>query len=663
MNHKNTIGWHFPPTNGGQASGFNDAGIEYFTGSPLSSLARETVQNSMDARRSTTSPVCISFELIKLECASDLRFGQLREHLSACIRLSSGNRKAEATLTQAYEALEAPDESLEFLRISDRETTGLKDENWRALVKMQGASIKHDATAGGSFGFGKYAPFAVSPIRTVCYWTCFSDGTERVEKFQGKCILMSHNFAVDGEEVETQGTGFFGYIDDCTELRGTTIPERFRVLDNDNRPIQGTALWIAGVLSKNFSQSEIARSVIENFFWAIQKGHLKVIIEPDDKLAIDELEIDNKTISKWFDALLTSADATQTGRGHQPLDSLREAKMFLDLLRETEPTETLRDRVLGRYRLWIRVDSHLPSKVALIRNTGMLITTKQRRLLRFPGLRDFVAVCVFDSQEGNELLRQMENPQHNQFEPNRLPESDRRLGRLALRRVVNEIRDKIKEHAAPVVEESDHELTELVDLLPDVEAPSPYGGSQGGANNEKAFGVSATIKHRLPRRRIKAGPLVATAQETKGDGDGDGKEAGNYGGKMNQRVSPGPNPSGGSGGDGAGAGGTGPRGGSRGHERIEVSDVRLIQKGSSSNRCILSFTPMATGLARIRLSEAGDSYAIQREDIAAYDQKGNPITLDSISVDSGKRISLEVEGSGLLAPIAWSIVLTRKVAE
>ena len=51
------IGWRFPPTNGGQADGFNDPGIAHFNGLPLTSLARETIQNSLDARGTLGTPV------------------------------------------------------------------------------------------------------------------------------------------------------------------------------------------------------------------------------------------------------------------------------------------------------------------------------------------------------------------------------------------------------------------------------------------------------------------------------------------------------------------------------------------------------------------------------------------------------------------------------
>jgi len=53
----NKIGWNFPPTGGGVETGINDAGIVTFDGAPLSSLAREIIQNPLDARADPERPV------------------------------------------------------------------------------------------------------------------------------------------------------------------------------------------------------------------------------------------------------------------------------------------------------------------------------------------------------------------------------------------------------------------------------------------------------------------------------------------------------------------------------------------------------------------------------------------------------------------------------
>ena len=77
------IGWRFPPTNGGQADGFNDPGIAHFNGLPLKSLARETIQNSLDARRTLGTSVYVSFELVNLS-PENIGRDELAEAIMAC---------------------------------------------------------------------------------------------------------------------------------------------------------------------------------------------------------------------------------------------------------------------------------------------------------------------------------------------------------------------------------------------------------------------------------------------------------------------------------------------------------------------------------------------------------------------------------------------------
>ena len=129
----------------------------------------------------------------------------------------------------------------------------------------QDAGVSHKPEmegAGGSHGIGKYAPFAVSTLRTVFYWTCFrEDGRDR-ERFQGKSVLMSHT-SMEGKE--TQGTGFFGVKKDCLELT-QEIPQPFRVLDQRQQPVQGTSLTIMGFRETDDWRRRIAASVIANFF-------------------------------------------------------------------------------------------------------------------------------------------------------------------------------------------------------------------------------------------------------------------------------------------------------------------------------------------------------------------------------------------------------------
>lgn len=182
------IGWRFPPTNGGAGDGFNDSGIAYFKGLPITSLARETIQNSLDARQSDKKAVHVSFELIEL--GREVEFGreELDRAVMACKESSDCKGLAESELEAAHQVLAA--DTIKSLRVSDRNTTGLQPDNWRALVKTRGLSIKSEEGAGGSHGIGKAAPFAVTPLRTVFYWTHYKEGGRAVEWFQGKEPLI-----------------------------------------------------------------------------------------------------------------------------------------------------------------------------------------------------------------------------------------------------------------------------------------------------------------------------------------------------------------------------------------------------------------------------------------------------------------------------------------
>ena len=75
------IGWRFPPTSGGEADGFNNPGIAHFNGLPLASLARETIQNSLDALGTLDVPVHVEFELITLS-PEDIGRDELAEAIS-----------------------------------------------------------------------------------------------------------------------------------------------------------------------------------------------------------------------------------------------------------------------------------------------------------------------------------------------------------------------------------------------------------------------------------------------------------------------------------------------------------------------------------------------------------------------------------------------------
>ena len=619
------ICWYFPPTNGGRIDGFNDSGVAHFDGSPFSSFARETIQNSLDARKAMQEPVSVTFELIELR-RKDIGGDELLRAVSACRQEAGDDPRAKPALI-AMENMLGKDK-VPCLRVSDCNTTGLKGKHWQALVKMQGTSFKNAELqgAGGSHGIGKYAPFTVSKLRTVFYWTSYKENGKEVEQFQGKSVLMSH----DTEGEQTQGTGFYGFKDGCKELRGAdNIPRHFRLLASDNAPVHGTSLIIAGFEQTEDWRRRIASNIIENYFYAIEHNSLSVTIEPDDTTEDDLLDIDAESLGKWFDHLQDNGD--DGASGEEGGSALKQARDFWEISRgNSPPTAERQDLVLGHCRLWIRVAEGLPSKVAFVRRTGMLVTTEQSGLKRFAGFKNFAALCVFEDPKGNELLRQMENPQHDQFEPDRLPDDMKGKGRDALKRITGWIRARVKEEAGPRENGKATVLSELAALLPDLHPEESFEDEGQGNGESRNSGFDGGVMISLKPIRRPPSRVQPDAGGEESEGEGPGEDSGSAGGG-GIGTNEGGGGTGGSG-EGEGQGGTGGRSGSPVGKGVSISNVRILPAGGSENHYHVSFKAEGSGVVKLELQEAGDSSAISRDDIRAVSG-----SLDKVKLATGRR--------------------------
>lgn len=161
----------------------------------------------------------------------------------------------------------------------------------------------------------------------------------------------------------------------------------------------------------------------------------------------------------------------------------------------------------------------------------MLVTSQQKHLIRFPGFRDFAALCVFEDPIGNERLRRMENPKHDQFEPDRLPKGERREGSVALRRITDWIREKIREEAGPPKTRGQTVLSGLAAYLPDYEPEEPFDHDDRGqkvGGGEPSFGERVTVDLKPVRRPAHSTlpPDEPIGQNVDGDGDDTGHSGG-----------------------------------------------------------------------------------------------------------------------------------------
>lgn len=433
-----SIIWRFGRDDGGQDAGFHDPGVETFRGDFNRYLARELIQNSLDAVSDPHKPVRVCFRLERLPRETIPDIDSLCAAFDRCSEYWRGQKKAVAFFQEA--ARLAGEAEIICLRIGDYNTKGVRgddsdrEKSWYNLVRSSGSTDKA-AGEGGSFGIGKNAPFAASALRTVIYSTHY-DGREHA--FQGVAKLVTH-LAGSGEK--RLPVGYLG--DDGKSVRDPgLIPREFR------RESQGADILILGFKAPDSAwQDDLFHSVLSNFWPAIHFGRLEVEIGTH-KVGKENLE---EMLGLFSDQEGFTAHLYHRAFAHPTL----------------QKTNTLRHLKESGIYLLASEDEEMPKKVIMVRKTGMTIYSR-----RFNSLVPFCGVFLCTNDTGNEILRSMEPPKHDEWDPD-LPE--RGASKKYEREYVKFIRDAIASLAP--VDDSDHiEIEGLNRFLPD-----------DGAENENPF--------------------------------------------------------------------------------------------------------------------------------------------------------------------------------
>lgn len=405
--------WDFVSTNGAREDGIHNPMIEHFSGNYNYSLAREVIQNSLDAKQDgSVSPVTVSFSLQNFSPSEFPGHYELLEVLRACKKYWPDDKDTQEFIDNALERIK--EESIPFLIISDYNTKGLvghdddKAGGWYNLVKSTGASSKSEGQ-GGSFGIGKGAPFAASNLRVVFYSTRILNG---FTKFQGIAELVSFK---SGDDVK-RGVGSFGLGQNSVQnLRN--IPERFRRTDT------GTDIFIACYKNEKGWQKNLIKSILRNFWFAISSGDLAVKVE--------STEINKNNIEKLL---------TDHFLGEPFKDSVKPAGNPLQYYKATMGGQVFEDKLatLGLVRFYFYQTEEQLNYVAMIRKSHMVIYSRR---FTFPG--NYAGVFICDDEKGNKELRKMEPPAHDEW----IEERNKDKGPKAMNEVVTFIRgclDKMK---------------------------------------------------------------------------------------------------------------------------------------------------------------------------------------------------------------------------
>lgn len=466
--------WKFPSTNGGNISGLNETGITQFKSIPIQSVTKETLQDSLDAKKEHDKPSIVKFSVFKIIRDQVPDIDGLTNIFNRGIAYWAKHDESKSFFETGLSTLK--DTEITIMAISDYNTTGLSKINadttnsssggWTALVRSTGVTEK-GPEASGSFGIGKHAPFAASKVHTVLYGSKNTDGEYG---FQGVSKIAS--FKDENNDV-SQGTGYFGFAE-SNDFKPLVEKDQHLIAAPFHRNEIGTDKFIIGVdIDDDFDwKFEVLKEAIASFMLAINDGNLEVHIDdfilnqetlPEAIKEVEKREPKNMLI-EFYKALTSDKKKICIGKFKNPDGGEEEIELHL------------------------LAEERLQKKIVMYRGTGMQIFTKGhfRTPIEFAGV-----LCVKGSQL-NAILRKMEPPTHDKWDAN-LYKKDVKYGK----RILKEIFQWLNTETKGLIDFSNIESVELKGiekLLPDV---SQKEGSIIELDRKK----TNTLKNKIKRKK------------------------------------------------------------------------------------------------------------------------------------------------------------------
>lgn len=383
--------YEFAPAGGGMEDGFNNPAIEYFVGNPSYYLARESIQNILDATLPGSDQANAKFSSFDIKANEIPEHRKLVEIITACNLYETENPKAKIFYQHAQEILRG-NSYLNVLRIDDFNTTGMSGEddnrkgNYHKFMKSFGSSGK-TIGSGGSFGLGKAAYYAASNFRMIFVSSIYEEKGKNKYMFQGKLLLNS--FAMNGDI--KRGDGSFGLDGQKAVRDQSLIPEMFR------REEIGTSIFIISFRDNRSWEENILSSVLENFWPAITDGLLVV--------EIGGITLNANSIKEILRRKYSLGD-------HDSRENPNPLPYFL-AYHQTDPNMIYKKKleILGKVQLFTLIESGLPNKTSYARSIGMIVQKKRGYYCS----KDHASFFYCKNKGGSEILKRMENPRHDEW--------------------------------------------------------------------------------------------------------------------------------------------------------------------------------------------------------------------------------------------------------
>lgn len=505
--------YEFAPTGGGDETGFNDPVTTGFKGDIPYFLARESIQNIIDNKLPNLLPAITEFKLFNIHVSDLIKISDLKNIFIKCRDRFPNNNNSVKFYDEILDKINK-NALISVLRISDYNTTGLSGEdnevngNYYNFCKAVGASSK-EGGLGGSFGLGKGAYFSASGFRMIFFSSVF-DKNKVV--FQGKLRLSSFN----DDGIIRQGNGSFGFINQKPVREKEEIPNSFR------REKQGTDIFIIDYKGVEYWESDIIKSILNNFWPAISENYLEVKVGEE---IINEKNLES-FLNKYYNSFDDNLILQDTKDSPCPIPyylAFKKGKLFEDQL-----------PVLGKVKLFLFFHPSLNNKIAFFRKTGMVIEKKQ-----FASIKRFAGVFACSDDESNKILRAMENPQHNEW---------KKINAVASKyeeqaeKVDKEIKEFIKKCLSSIeINDSEYQEIPGLDKYLSIKGEDDLAGMSLGGNRLGSLSdeESAVEKQRESKKEIlpvfkKLIPFKKRIMTSGNEGDDDPSLSGDSGGESDK---------------------------------------------------------------------------------------------------------------------------------
>jgi len=495
-----------------QKPGWNHPGLDKFipkSGVRITSVVRESIQNSIDAKpKGSKKPCMVEFEYLK-DCDISMipSFDKYEIYCRSSLKYNMERNKNNTQMIQDMKAtLDVLDKcvktgKVDVIRIGDYNTVGLEhvnknDERFDTILSAEGSSVYQGEAGGGTFGFGKYASFTLSQLRTVIYST---HNIQDEYGFAAKVIMGS--FPISGGDKHNSNINKF--VNEKNKAIDTTQDIKKYVAI---RKEKGTDIYIiaprkdSSFNSKNFI-STVIKEVSENYFLSIYDKELICKVKNGN----NEKIVDHKSIqyilkdnyikySKKSDDKTYHSDLAKVIQGHKP-----SSMFFLDAYTSGK-TKEVSCKQFKKIKLYVLIDPKDHNDQIIDAQHAMWMRKLKMKVKLDSKIRrkdkPYVALILVTDKDGNKFMASMENGAHDDLTPLRLS---------------GENQDKAKKSMSKVYDELDSFLEELRDesgessLISETDfwTTAYPGESPSGSKNPLRIEYKASSSNKFKERKQK----------------------------------------------------------------------------------------------------------------------------------------------------------------